>query len=217
MFRPSDDATVFPFLVPSNFFAVASLRQAAEMMAQIHHDGGTAFRCHMLADEVEQALRQYAVVNHEQFGRIYAYEVDGYGNSYCIDDGNVPSLLSLPYLRAVKPDDEVYLNTRRFVLSAADPYYCQGKAASGPGGPHAGMGMIWPLGLIVQGMTSTNDDEIRHCLETLRRTHAGTGFMHESFDKDNPDKYTRSWFAWANTMFGEFILKVCAERPQLLT
>jgi meiotically up-regulated gene 157 (Mug157) protein len=216
MFRPSDDATVFPFLVPSNFFAVASLRQAAEMMEQIHHDKETAARCRAFANEVEPALHKYAVVNHEQFGPIYAYEVDGYGNTYCIDDGNVPSLLSLPYLQAVKPDDEIYLNTRRFILSEADPYFCKGRAASGPGGPHAGVGMIWPLGLIVQGMTSTDDNEIRHCLETLRRTHAGTGFMHESFDKDNPDKFTRSWFAWANTMFGEFILKVCAERPHLL-
>ena len=217
MFRPSDDATVFPYLVPSNFFAVISLRQAAEMVEQIHHDSATASRCRCLADEVEQALRQYAVVNHEKFGRIYAYEVDGYGNAYCIDDGNVPSLLSLPYLKAVTTDDEVYLNTRRFVLSDSDPYFCQGKAGSGQGGPHAGEGRIWPLGLIVQGITSTNEAEIRSCLDTLLATHAGTGFMHESFDKDEPRKYTRSWFAWANTMFGEFILKVFAERPQLLS
>jgi len=216
MFRPSDDATVFPFLVPSNFFAVVSLRQAGEMLEQIHHDKEMADRCRALADEVQQALHQYCVEKHEKFGPIYAYEVDGYGNSYCIDDGNVPSLLSLPYLQAVKPDDEVYLNTRRFILSDSDPYYCQGKAASGLGGPHVGMGMIWPLGLIVQGMTSTDDREIRYCLDTLRRTHAGTGFIHEAFNQDAPDRFTRPWFAWANTMFGEFILKVFAERPQLL-
>jgi meiotically up-regulated gene 157 (Mug157) protein len=156
-------------------------------------------------------------VSHEKFGRIYAYEVDAYGNSYSIDDGNVPSLLSLPYLKAVKPDDAIYLNTRRFILSEADPYYCVGKVASGPGGPHAGVGMIWPLGLTVQGVTSTNDEEIKDCLDTLQRTHAGTGFMHESFDKDDPSRFTRAWFAWANTMFGEFILKVAAERPRLLS
>jgi meiotically up-regulated gene 157 (Mug157) protein len=217
MFRPSDDATVFPYLVPSNFFAVISLRQAAEMVEQIHHDSETASRCRCLADEVERALSQYAVVNHEKFGRIYAYEVDGYGNAYCIDDGNVPSLLSLPYLKAVTAHDEVYLNTRRFVLSDSDPYFSQGKAGSGPGGPHAGEGKIWPLGLIVQGITSTDKAEIRSCLEMLRVTHAGTGFMHESFDKDDPRKFTRSWFAWANTMFGEFILKMFTERPQLLS
>ena len=217
MFRPSDDATVFSYLVPANFFAMVSLRQAAEMLEHIHHDTDTASQCRALADEVESALNQYAIVKHEKFGRIYAYEVDAYGNSYSIDDGNVPSLLSLPYLKAVKPDNEIYLNTRRFVLSEADPYYCVGKAASGPGGPHAGVGMIWPLGLTVQGITSTNDEEIKHCLDTLQHTHAGTGFMHESFDKDDPSHYTRAWFAWANTMFGEFILKVDAERPRLLS
>jgi hypothetical protein len=216
MFRPSDDATVFPYLVPSNFFAVVSLRQAAEMLEAILHDSKSAGQCRALANEVEEALRQYAVVNHARFGRIYAYEVDAYGNSYCIDDGNVPSLLSLPYLGATTPDDEVYQNTRRFILSESNPYYCEGKAASGPGGPHAGVDMIWPLGLIVQGLTSTKDDEISHCLDTLRRTHAGTGFMHEAFNKDDPNKFTRSWFAWANTMFGELILKVHAERQHLL-
>ncbi|HEX3717513.1 MAG TPA: glycoside hydrolase family 125 protein [Verrucomicrobiae bacterium] len=216
MFRPSDDATVFSYLVPSNFFAVTSLRQAAEMLEEILHDSASADVCRTLADEVERALRQYAAVNHVGMGRIYAYEVDAYGNSYCIDDGNVPSLLSMPYLGATASDDKTYENTRRFILSDKNPYYCQGKAANGPGGPHAGIGMIWPLGLIVQGLTSTNDDEISGCLDTLRRTHAGTGFMHESFNKDDPTKFTRSWFAWANTIFGELILKVHAERPQLL-
>jgi meiotically up-regulated gene 157 (Mug157) protein len=217
MFRPSDDATVFPYLIPSNFFAVTSLRQAASMLEQILHDSPSASDCRALADEVEQALRQYAIVNHAQAGGIYAYEVDAYGNSYCIDDGNVPSLLSLPYLEAVTSNDETYDNTRRFVLSTEDPYYCKGKAASGPGGPHAGMGMIWPLGIIVRALTSTNDTEISQCLDTLRRTHAGTGFMHESFSEDDPAKFTRSWFAWANTIFGELILKVHAERPHLLS
>ena len=217
MFRPSDDATVFSYLIPSNFFAVISLRQAAEMLEQIQHDTESAARCHALANEVDAALGQYAIVNHQSCGPIYAYEVDAYGNSYCIDDGNVPSLLSLPYLGAIKADDKTYVNTRRFILSDCDPYYCQGTAASGPGGPHVGTGMIWPLGLIVQGITSTDDDEIRHCLETLRQTHAGTGFMHEAFNQDDPSKFTRSWFAWANTMFGEFILKVQAERPHLLS
>lgn len=216
MFRPSDDATVFSYLVPSNFFAVTSLRQAAEMLEEILHDSTSAGECRTLADEVEQALRQYAAVNHAQAGNIYAYEVDGYSNSYCIDDGNVPSLLSMPYLGATTSNDKTYENTRRFILSKNNPYYCEGKAANGPGGPHAGVGMIWPLGLIVQGLTSTNDDEISGCIDTLRRTHAGTGFMHESFNKDDPAKFTRSWFAWANTIFGELILKVHAERPQLL-
>ncbi len=217
MFRPSDDATVFPFLVPSNFFAMVSLRQAAEMLNRICSDRDTALDCQLLANDIEQALNQYAIINHSTLGRVYAYEVDAYGNYYCIDDGNVPSLLSLPYLGAVKANDKIYLNTRRLVLSEANPYYCKGQAAEGPGGPHVGMDMIWPLGLIVQGLTSTDDREIRGVLTTLQKTHAGTGFMHEAFNKDDPKKFTRSWFAWANTIFGELVLKTFHERPKVLS
>ena len=216
MFRPSDDATVFPLLVPSNFFAVVSLRQAAEMLEQIHHDADSAAQCRALADEVEQALRQYAIVHLPQVGRGYAYELDAYGSHYCMDDANVPDLLSLPYLDAVNRDDTVYQNTRQWLLSTHNPYYFEGQAAKGLGGPHSGLNMIWPLGLIAQGLTSTSEDEIRYCLETLQRTQAGTGFVHESFDKDNPARFTRPWFAWANTIFGELILKTHRERPHLL-
>jgi uncharacterized protein len=166
---------------------------------------------------VENALKDYAVVNHPRAGRVYAYEVDAFGNYYCIDDGNVPSLLSLPYIGAVNAGDRIYRDTRRLVLSDLNPFYCKGKAAEGPGGPHVGMDMIWPLGLIVQGLTSTDEQEIRHCVTTLQRTHAGTGFMHEAFHKDDSKKFTRSWFAWANTIFGELILKVQKEHPNLLT
>ena len=217
MFRPSDDATVFPYLVPANFFAVVSLRQAADMLEQIRRDTVLANQCRTLADEVELALQKYAIVHHAKLGKIYAYEVDGYGNYYCIDDGNVPSLLSLPYLGAVKPNDTIYQDTRHFVLSDANPYYCRGTAANGPGGPHVGMGMIWPLGLIVQGLTSLDDQEIEQCLAILQRTHAGTGFMHEAFNKDDPKKFTRSWFAWANTIFGELVLKTFNKNPDLLS
>lgn len=216
MFRPSDDATVFPFLIPSNFFAVVSLRQTAEMLEQIHHDKESAAQCLALAGEVERALREYAVVNHKKPDQIYAYEVDAFGDYYCIDDGNIPSLLSLPYLGAVNNDDEIYQNTRRFVLSENNPYFCKGNAANGPGGPHVGMDMIWPLGVITQALTSTDDDEIRRCLTILQRTHAGTGFMHEAFHKDDPQKFTRPWFAWANTIFGELILTTYEKRPHLL-
>jgi len=217
IFRPSDDATIFPFLIPSNFFAVVSLRQAAEMVERLRQDAGLAQQCRTLADEVEEALNEYAVVNHPTAGRVYAFEVDAYGDYYCTDDGNIPSLISLPYLGAVKRSDKVYRNTRRFLLSSANPYYCIGTAASGLGGPHVGVDMIWPLGVIMQGLTSTDDDEIRQCLDTLRRTHAGTGFMHEAFNKDDPQKFTRNWFAWANTLFGEFVLKTMDERPGLMS
>jgi meiotically up-regulated gene 157 (Mug157) protein len=216
MFRPSDDATIFPYLVPSNFFAVVSLRQAAEMVQKIKNDSDLAAQCRALADEVEQALYQWAVVNHLTAGKVFAYEVDAFGSYYCTDDGNIPNLLSLPYLGAVKPDDKIYLNTRKLLLSPDNPYWCVGTAASGLGGPHVGVDMIWPLGVIIQGLTATGDREIRECLEILQRTHAGTGFMHEAFYKNDPKRFTRAWFAWANTIFGEFVLKTFNERPHLL-
>ena len=216
MFRPSDDATVLPFLVPSNFFAVVSLRQAAELLTQIHRDQETATQCRALADEVERALRDYAVVIHQKHGRILPYEIDAYGNAYCMDDPGYPSLLSLPYLDATGPGDPLYLNTRKFVLSDSNPYFVIGKAASGPGGPHVGRDMVWPLGLIMQAFTTNDDQEVRQILLTLQKTHAGTGFMHEAFNKDDPDKFTRPWFAWANSLFGELILKSYKERAHVL-
>ncbi len=217
MFRPTDDATLFPFLVPSNFFAVASLRQAAELLIQLHRDQETAGQCRALADEVERALREYAVVVHPQYGRILPYEIDGYGNYYCIDEGNIPSLLSLPYLEAATPGGPLYLNTRRFVLSSANPYYCAGRAAAGPAGPHCGQNMIWPLGLIMQALTSTDDQEVRRCLLTLQKTHAGTGVMHTAFNQDDPNQFVGPWFAAANTLFGELILQSYKERPHVLS
>lgn len=216
MFRPSDDATVFPLLVPSNFFAVVSLRQAAELLEQIHQDTASAGQCRALADEVEAALRHYAVVHLPEVGRGYAYEVDAYGSRNCMDDANVPDLVSLPYLKAVNRDDTVYQATRRWALSLRNPYYFKGTAGEGVGSPHTGLNMIWPLALITRAMTSTDQDEIGYCLKTLQNSQAGTGFMHESFDKDNPARFTRAWFAWANTMFGELILKIHHEHPHLL-
>ncbi|HNQ73876.1 MAG TPA: glycoside hydrolase family 125 protein [Verrucomicrobiota bacterium] len=216
MFRPSDDATLFPFLVPSNFFAVVSLRQAAEMVERLRADAGLAGQLRALAAEVETALKRYAIVRHPRGGKVYAFEVDAYGNYYCTDDGNIPNLLSLPYLGAVKPGDKTYLNTRKLLLSTDNPYWCVGTAATGLGGPHVGVDMIWPLGVIIQALTATKDAEIKQCLVTLQKTHANTGFMHEAFNKDDPNKFTRAWFAWANTIFGELIWKTFHERRHLL-
>jgi uncharacterized protein len=216
MFRPSDDATIFPFLIPSNFFAVVSMRQAAEMVESISKDKELASQCRALADEVEQALAAHAVVNHPVAGKVFTFEVDAFGNFYCTDDGNIPNLLSLPYLGAVKSDDPIYQNTRKLLLSAGNPYWCIGKAATGLGGPHVGVDMIWPLGVVVEGLTASDKQEVRNCIETLRKTHAGTGFMHEAFHKDNPEKFTRSWFAWANTIFGELLWKTFQESPEPL-
>ncbi|NTS42585.1 glycoside hydrolase family 125 protein [Flavisolibacter sp. BT320] len=215
-FRPSDDATVYSFLIPSNFFAVISLRQAAEMMTKIAKDQGAANQLLALATEVEKALKQYAVVNHPQFGKVYAYEVDGFGNHYFMDDANVPSLLALPYLGAVKTTDPIYQNTRKLVLSSANPFFYKGTAGEGIGGPHVGQDMIWPMAITMRGLTSQSDAEIKACIDMLRKTHGDTGFMHETFHKDDPKKFTRKWFAWANTLFGEFLWKVYREKPHLL-
>lgn len=215
-FRPSDDATTFAFLIPSNFFAVSSLKQAAEMVKALQNDGELSSRLTALANEVETALKKYAVKDHPEFGKMFAFEVDGFGSAYMMDDSNVPSLLSMPYLGAIDVNDQLYKNTRKFILSLDNPYFFKGKFAEGVGGPHIGPDMIWPMAITMQGMTSLNDDEIKKCIKMLKTTHGDKGFMHESFHKDDPTKFTRSWFAWANTLFGEFLWKVYNEKPHLL-
>lgn len=215
-FRPSDDSTLLPFLIPSNAFAVVELRHLAEMFEKIFSNSVFAKECRDLADEVEKAIYQYAVVEHKDFGKIFAYEVDGYGNKYFMDDANIPNLLSLPYLGFVKQNDRIYQNTRRFVLSDSNPYFKTGKFAVAIGSPHTGKTNVWHLGIIMQALTSNDENEIKKCLMMLKKTHAETGFMHESFDPNDPSKFTRKWFAWANTIFGELILKIYNERKSLL-
>ena len=166
--------------------------------------------------EIDKAIKKYAIREHLDFGKIYSYEIDGFGNNLYMDDANVPSLMSLAYLDSKFKKDEVYLNTRKFLLSENNPYFLKGKAAEGQASPHTGKDKIWPMGIILRAMTSENDKEIEKCLRMLVNTHAGTGFMHEAFDKDNPSNYFRSWFAWANTLFGELIIKINDERPHLL-
>ena len=205
-FRPSDDATIFEFLVPSNFFAVTSLRKAAEILETVNKDEKLAKDCEDLASEVEKALKEYAVYDHPKYGKIYAFEVDGFGNRLLMDDSNVPSLLAMAYLGDVDINDPIYQNTRKFVWSEDNPYFFKGKAGEGIGGPHIGYDYIWPMSIMMKAFTSQDDQEIKWCIETLMKTDAGTGFMHESFFKDDADKFTRAWFAWQNTLFGELIL-----------
>lgn len=216
-FRPSDDATVYSFLIPSNFFAVVSLKQAAEMMTVIAKDPKTAADLKALAAEVEKALQQHAIVEHKTFGKIYAYEVNGFGSYNLMDDANVPSLLAMPYLGSVKDTDPIYRNTRKLVLSAENPFFYKGTAGEGIGGPHVGQDMIWPMSIIMRGLTSHDDAEIKACINLLQKTHGDTGFMHEAYHKDDPKNFTRKWFAWANTLFGEFLWKTYKEKPALLS
>ena len=207
-FRPSDDATTFMFLIPSNFFAVTSLRKAAEILETVNGENALAFECRELAAEVEAALKKYATVEHPVYGTIYAYEVDGFGNKLLMDDANVPSLLAMAYLDESYRNDPVYQATRRFVWSEDNPWFFRGTAGEGIGGPHVGLGYIWPMSILMKAFTSDDEAEIKWCLETLLKTDAGTGFMHESFYKDDPANFTRAWFAWPDTLFGELILKL---------
>ncbi|MEP6466773.1 MAG: glycoside hydrolase family 125 protein [Parafilimonas sp.] len=216
MFRASDDATIFPFHIPDNFFAVVSLKHAAEIVNVVYKDAELANACNDLATEIATALKQYAIVEHAQFGKVYAYEINGFGSFNLMDDAGTPSLLSLPYLNAVDATDEVYKRTRKFVLSSENPFFFKGNYAQGEGSPHAGMDMIWPLGIINRALTTNDDKEITDALKMLLTTHAGTGFMHESFNKNDPSKFTRKWFAWANTLFGELILHLQQNKPALL-
>lgn len=215
IFRPSDDATIFSYLIPSNYFAVTSLGQMVEITAMLNRKDIEA-DANKLMNVVSNALKENAVIENSKWGRIYGYEINGYGSFNLMDDANIPSLLSLPYLHAIEQGNEVYANTRKYVLSGNNPFFFAGKVAEGIGGPHIGLDMIWPMSIIMRGLTSTNANEISNCLRTLQHTHGGTGFMHESFHKDDANNFTRKWFAWANTLFGEFVWKVYRERRGLL-
>ena len=196
-------------------FAVVELRHLAEMVSVIVKVPAMAHECSSLADEVEAAIMKYAVTEHEKFGKVFAFEVDGFGNRLFMDDANVPNLLSTPYLGFRPASDPIVQNTRKMVLSDSNPYFARGKVAKGIGSPHTGRRSIWHIGLTMQALTATTDAEALKCVSAIKRTHAGTGFMHESFNPDDPAKFTRKWFAWANTLFGELIVKLHERKVRL--
>ena len=216
MFRPSDDATIYPFLIPSNFFAYFSLQDLEEMTKSIVKDTELRTAVVLLWGSMRMPLLTSVLSGVGKPAQIIPYETNGLGSYNLMDDANIPSLLSLPYLTPMNLNDQDYKRTREFVLSAENPFFFKGKAAEGVGGPHVGMDYIWPMSIIMRGLTSTDDTEIKQCLDMLQHTHAGTGFMHESFHKDDPAKFTRKWFAWANTLFGEFVWKIYREKKYLL-
>ncbi len=205
-FRPSDDACELHYLIPSEMFAVVILGYMAEIAETVWNDGAMAERALKLRGEIDAGIKKFGTFDHPEFGTIYAYEADGLGNQNFMDDANVPSLLSLPYLGYCSADDEIYQNTRRFILSKNNPYYYEGTAAKGIGSPHTPKNYIWHVSLAMQGLTSACDDEVNAILDLFETTTAGTGLMHEGFHVDNPDKFTRSWFAWANSIFAEFVI-----------
>lgn len=207
-FRPSDDVCKFGFLLPANMFAVVVLGYMAELAQEVYHDDDLAQQAFRVREEIEFGIQTYGIVHHPRHGRIYAYETDGYGNYNLMDDANVPGLLSIPYLGYRPADDALYQNTRRFVLSSDNPYYFEGKYARGIGSPHTPSGYIWHIALAMQGLTSNDADERQALLQQLITTTAETGYMHESFHPDDPRQFTRSWFAWANSLFADFVLSL---------
>lgn len=215
MFRASDDACTYSMSVPENFFAVVSLRQLSDMADGPLRDARLANACRSLALEIETALSKYGRVD-DATGEIWAYELDGFGNQLLMDDANLPSLLGLPYLGCCAVDDSIYRRTRSRMLSPANPYFFKGGSAEGIGGPHIGLDMIWPMSIIMRALTTSDTREIRQCLQWLNTTDAGTGFVHEAFHKDNPAQFTRAWFSWANSLFGELIVKLSDEHPGML-
>jgi meiotically up-regulated gene 157 (Mug157) protein len=216
MFRPSDDACVYPFLIPSNLFAVSVLRKVAQVHRETRCDEAAAVEAEALAAEVDAALKAHALMPDGQGGQVWAYEIDGFGNASFMDDANVPSLSGLALIGAAERDDPLFRRTAALAWSSRNPYFFEGSAAKGIGGPHIGLDMIWPMSILAHAMNSDSDDEIRRCLVWLKASHGGTGFMHESFNKDDPSKFTRHWFAWANGLFGELILDLYRRKPALL-
>ncbi len=204
-FRPSDDRCKYNYLIPANMMCYVAMNKAAELLKIGYDDNKMSEACLKLANEVKQGIENYGIFNHEEFGKIYAYETDGLGNYLLMDDANSPSLLSAPYIGFCDVNDEIYQNTRRFILSKHNPYYFEGKAAKGIGSPHTGKDMIWHIALVMQILTSVDENEKIECLEMLAATHAGTNFMHESFNKDDASDFTRKWFAWANSLFAQML------------
>lgn len=211
-FRPSDDCCQYGYLVPSNMFAIVALRYLTEIAEAVYGDQELADQARELAKEIQQGIDNHAIVEHPEFGHIYAYETDGFGNHNLMDDANVPSLLALPYLGYVDENDEVYLNTRRFILSPSNPYFYEGTAASGIGSPHTPEGYIWHIALSMQGLTSQEREEKLRLLALIRDTDADTGLTHEGFSANDPHQYTRPWFSWSNMLFSELVMDYCGLR-----
>ncbi|MBS4957122.1 MAG: glycoside hydrolase family 125 protein [Clostridium sp.] len=206
-FRPSDDACKYNYLIPSNMFATVVLGYISEIAEVVFKDNELKNISNELRCEIEKGINKYGIIYTEEFGDIYAYEVDGLGNYNLMDDANVPSLLSIPYIEYKDIDDEIYQNTRKFILSKNNPYYYEGSVAKGIGSPHTPPEYIWHISLSMQGLTTKNEKEILDLINTLINSDGNTGYMHEGFHCDDSNKFTREWFAWSNSLFADFIFK----------
>lgn len=207
-FRPSDDACKYGYLIPSNMFASVALGYMEKFLREQYQDEKMAEEAAELKTQIEEGIQKYGVVEDEVYGKMYAYETDGLGNYNLMDDANVPSLLSLPWLAYCDKDDPIYKNTRAYVLSKKNPYYYEGSFAKGIGSPHTPDQYIWHIALTMQGLTSDDSQEREELLKTLLATDAGCEVMHEGFHCEKPEAFTREWFAWANSLFALFALSM---------
>ncbi|MGU3472178.1 glycoside hydrolase family 125 protein [Paenibacillus sp. D51F] len=206
-FRPSDDACDFHYNIPANMFAVVTLRQMREIAEWVFRDMAMVQELADLEADVNHGIQLYGVYRHPEFGPIYAYETDGFGNYCLMDDAGTPGLMSIPYVGYTSEDDPIYLNTRRFALSKENPFYYEGAKAKGIGSPHTPPGYIWHMALSMQGITAVSAEEKLAMIDMLESTDADTGFMHEGFHSDDPAVYTRSWFAWSNSLFSQLVYR----------
>ncbi len=207
-FRPSDDACQYGYLVPSNMFAVTILGFMKEITETFYKDSTLLERIDNLRGEIEDGIKKFGIVSQEGFGEIYAYETDGLGNYNLMDDANVPSLMSIPWLGYSEKSDRIYQNTRRFILSKKNPYYYEGSCGKGIGSPHTPQQYIWHIALTMQGLTAETRKEQEELLQVILRSDAGCQLMHEGFHCDDPSKFTREWFAWANSLFALFVMQL---------
>lgn len=215
-FRPSDDAARYHFNIPDNMFGVVVLRDLTELEKKVYHDRHMAENAWGMSVQIQRAIERYALVNVPGIGRIYAYEVDGFGHANLMDDANVPSLLSIPYFGYVGARDVVYEATRKFVLSPRNPYYFTGKYASGIGSPHTPHGYVWPLALVMEALTSTDQSEIDRVMGYIAVSDTGDHRLHESFNADWPESFTRADFAWPNALFAQMMLGRQGRLPPVL-
>ncbi len=207
-FRPSDDACKYGYLLPSNMFAVVILKYLIEIIESNYSEEAQLIPgIRKLILEIEEGIEKYGIIDHPAFGKVYAYEVDGLGNYNLMDDAGIPGLLSLPYIKYCKAEDEVYQNTRKFALSKENPYYFEGAYGKGLGSPHTPDGYVWHIGMSIQGLTAIEQKEQQEILDMFARTDANTNLTHEGYLADNPETFTRDWFSWSNSVFCEFVFK----------
>lgn len=205
-FRPSDDACYFNFLIPSNMMAVVALGDLSEIERDVYRNLIKAHAAKSLQQEVRKGIQTYGLLPTPNYGYIYAYEVDGLGNAVFTDDANIPSLLSAPYIGYVMATDKYYQATRRFLLSADNPTFYTGAIARGIGSQHTADHWVWPLALIMQGLTATAPSERRDVVNELLASDPGDHLLHESFDPNDSKKYTRIDFGWPNALFSEYMM-----------